>query len=93
MYFTKHFFVGHRVAKLNLEKMRCLFEKSLDIADLVITVNACNAEDKDFEILKEMLKQMATDILVRAFTLQVYSIVSTRLSLLHFLYTSLQLGI
>ena len=47
--------------------MRRLFEKSLDVADLVITVNACNAEDQGFEILKEMLKQMATDILVSAY--------------------------
>ena len=62
---NNNLFIGYRAAQLNLEKMRCLFEKSLDIADMLITVNACNAEDQGFEVLKEILKQMATDILVR----------------------------
>ncbi|XP_072049954.1 uncharacterized protein [Amphiura filiformis] len=54
---------GHLVAQLNQTKMRCLFQESLDIVDSVITVNACNATDQGFGILKEILKQMATDIL------------------------------
>ncbi|XP_072049732.1 death-associated protein kinase 1-like [Amphiura filiformis] len=54
---------GHLVAKLNQTKMRCLFQESLDIVDSVITVNACNATDQGFGILKEILKQMAADIL------------------------------
>ena len=60
----KNFFIGRQVAQDNLEKMRCLFKDSLEIANMIITVNACNAEDQGFEILKEILKQMATDILV-----------------------------
>ncbi|XP_072039212.1 uncharacterized protein [Amphiura filiformis] len=43
--------------------MRRLFQESLDIVDSVIPVNACNATDQGFEILKEILKQMAADIL------------------------------
>ncbi|XP_072039196.1 uncharacterized protein [Amphiura filiformis] len=54
---------GHRVAQLNQSKMRRLFQESLDIVDSVITVNACNATEQGYEILKDILKQMAVDIL------------------------------
>ena len=64
--------LGRRVAKRNLEKMKCLFKESLDIADMIITVNACNAGDKGFEILKKILKQMATDILVSTRFVKIY---------------------
>ncbi|XP_072038756.1 uncharacterized protein [Amphiura filiformis] len=54
---------GYRVAQLNQTKMRRLFQESLDIVDSVITVNACNATEQGYEILKDILKQMAVDIL------------------------------
>ncbi|XP_072020982.1 uncharacterized protein [Amphiura filiformis] len=54
---------GGFVAKRNLKEMRLLFKESLDIVDCVLTVNACNATDEGFEILKETLKHMAADIL------------------------------
>ena len=48
----------------NLREMQQMFKESLDIVDNVITVNACDAGDKSFELLKKILKQMARDILV-----------------------------
>ena len=41
-----------------------MFKDTLDINDEVITVNACNATDQGFEILKEILKYTASDIIV-----------------------------
>ncbi|XP_072020123.1 uncharacterized protein [Amphiura filiformis] len=54
---------GYRVAQRHLEEMRCMFEETLDIADIVVTINACNATDQGFEVLKQMLKKMAANML------------------------------
>ncbi len=44
--------------------MKHMFKDTLDISDEVITVNACNATDQGFEILKKILKYTASDIIV-----------------------------